>query len=158
MIPLMLVVHNVRSTHNVGSLLRTADAAGVSRVYLCGYTPAPVDRFGRARNDIAKVALGAETSVPWEHHDNIHNVLTALKGDGVRIIALEQHARSVPYKTLTLDQPTALVVGEEVHGLTEDIIECADVVAEIPMRGTKESLNVSVAAGIALFRLVEQCT
>jgi tRNA G18 (ribose-2'-O)-methylase SpoU len=155
--PLTLVLHNIRSTHNVGSILRTADCAGVAKVYLCGYTPAPVDRFGRERTDIAKVALGAEHVVEWEHVDDIHALITRLKKDNIRVVALEQHANSVPYTTLSLDQPTALILGEEVEGISEDIIGVCDVIAEIPLRGSKESLNVSVAAGIAIFRLVEEC-
>lgn len=153
--PLTLVVHNVRSTHNVGSILRTGDAAGVTKVYLCGTTPTPVDRFGRNRNDIAKVALGAEHTVAWEGKEDIREVIADLRAENVRIVALEQSDRSIPYTELALDQPTALVLGEEVHGIPEDILALCDVIVEIPMHGAKESLNVSVSAGIALFSLLE---
>jgi len=152
--PLYVLLHNIRSTHNVGSILRTADGAGVAKIFLCGYTPSPIDRFGRKRKDVAKVALGAEDSVLWEHCENTKECLTQLKCEGVRVVALEQDARSVPYTTLSLDTPTVLVLGEEVEGLPKEVLDMADVVAEIPMHGTKESLNVSVAAGIALYQVV----
>lgn len=152
--PLYVILHNVRSTHNVGAILRTSDGAGANKVYLCGCTPIPVDRFGRKRHDIAKTALGAEDMVPWEHADDVLTLIANLKAEGVRVVAVEQCGWSVRYDTLTLDQPTALVFGEEVHGLPDDILRAADLVAEIPMHGKKESLNVSVAAGIALYQVV----
>lgn len=151
--PLYVILHNIRSAYNVGAILRTADGAGVTKVYLCGYTPAPVDRFGRKRTDIAKAALGAEESVVWEHASDTGIIIEQLQKEGVRVVAVEQDLRAVSYTSLTLDQPTALVLGEEVHGLTGDIIDQCDAVVEIPMRGTKESLNVSVAAGVVLYQL-----
>lgn len=146
-------LHNIRSTHNVGSILRTADGVGVTKVFLCGYTPSPVDRFGRKRKDVAKVALGAEETVPWDHCEDTQECLTQLKCEGVRVVALEQDARSVPYTTLSLNTPTVLVLGEEVEGLPKEVLDMADVIIEIPMRGSKESLNVSVAAGIAMYQV-----
>ncbi len=151
---LVVVLNNVRSTYNVGAILRTADGAGAAKVYLCGYTPTPIDRFGRMRKDIAKAALGAEDSVLWEHVEDIHLLLPQLRSRHVRLVAVEQHARAVPYTSLALDRPTALVFGEEVHGLTFDILDQCDTIAEIPMRGTKESLNVSVAVGVVAYGLI----
>lgn len=154
--PLTLIVHNVRSAHNVGSILRTAECADVTKVYLCGYTPTPTDRFGRKQNDIAKVALGAEDVVAWEHCASTTDLIHELHATGMSVIALEQDKRSVPYTDVTLNRPTALVLGEEVHGIPDDVLTECDTVMEIPMRGTKESLNVSVAAGIAVFYLIEK--
>jgi len=152
--PIYLVLHNVRSTHNVGSILRTADGAGVERVYLCGCTPTPVDRFGRKRKDVAKVALGAEETVPWEQCVDTLALIVSLKEQGVRVVAVEQDERSIPYATLSLDQPIALVLGPEVEGLPQEVLDRCDTIVEIPMHGTKESLNVSVAAGVVLYRVV----
>jgi tRNA G18 (ribose-2'-O)-methylase SpoU len=149
--PTYLILQSIRSAHNVGAILRTADGAGVSKVYLCGYTPAPIDRFGRMRRDIGKVALGAEDTVPWEQVTDITALIHDLKREGVRIVALEQDERSVPYTSLTLDQPTAIILGEEVKGIPPSILDLCDLIVEIPMCGTKESLNVSVAAGVLLF-------
>jgi tRNA G18 (ribose-2'-O)-methylase SpoU len=139
--------------HNVGSMFRTADAAGVSKIFLTGYTPAPIDRFGRKVKEIAKVALGAEETVPWEKRD-IHELIAELKGSSVRIIALEQHPASHPYMSVRLDGPAALIVGNEVGGIPEEVLKEADTIIEIPMRGKKESLNVAVATGIALYSLI----
>ncbi|MFM2357765.1 MAG: hypothetical protein RJA61_502 [Candidatus Parcubacteria bacterium] len=148
-----LILHNIRSTHNVGSIFRTADAAGVSKIYITGYTPTPLDRFNRPRKDISKVALGAEKTVAWEHNPLLEDVVTLLKKEGFSIIALEQSDNSVDYKTYTLKFPVALIVGNEVSGISEDTLNLCEAVIEIPMRGEKESLNVSVATGIALFQL-----
>lgn len=150
---LILVLHNVRSTHNVGSVLRTADGVGVSRVYLCGHTPTPLDRFGRTQKSVAKVALGAEHTVPWEYAADTVECVERLRGAGVRIVALEQDTRAVPYDTYTTHGITALVLGEEVCGVPPEVLERCDDVLEIPMRGSKHSLNVSVAAGVALYQL-----
>ncbi len=149
-----LILHNIRSAYNVGAILRTADGAGVQKVYLCGYTPAPIDRFGRVRTDIAKAALGAEASVSWESVPHTQTLITTLQKEGVRVVAVEQDARAQPYTTLTLDAtPLALILGEEVAGIPLEIIDQSDASIEIPMFGSKESLNVSVAAGVVLFHL-----
>jgi len=139
----------------VGSILRTADAAGVRKVYLCGYTPAPIDRFGRKRADIAKVALGAEESVVWEHVEDIREVIQTLKEKGVYMVAVEQDASSVSYTEPYPQKETALIVGEETKGIEPDLLDLCDRIVEIPMAGKKESLNVAVATGIVLFRLVQ---
>lgn len=148
-----LILHNIRSIHNVGSIFRTADAAGVTRIYLTGYTPAPIDRFGRTRRDFAKVSLGAEQSVPWEKRKNIIALLQRLKREGVGIVAVEQDADAVSYTKVKVRGPAVLIFGSEVKGISKVVLKQCDVIMEIPMRGKKESLNVSVAAGIVLFHL-----
>ncbi len=151
---IVLVLDNIRSTHNVGSLFRTADGFGVSKIFLCGVTPDPVDRFGRDRNDIAKVALGAEKIIPWEHVGSTIEAITKLKNHGYRIVALEQAERSISLKDFpTTKKDIALVLGEETQGLVTDILDACDIVVEIPMQGAKESFNVSVAAAIALYEM-----
>jgi len=152
---MFLVLHNIRSTHNVGAMLRTADGAGAHKVYLCGHTPTPVDRFGRKRRDITKTSLGAEDMIEWEHVKDLSELITQMQQDGVRVVAVEQCRWSVPYTTLTLNRPTALIMGEEVYGIADELLQQCDAVAEIPMYGKKESLNVSVAAGIVLYRLAQ---
>ena len=151
-----LVLDSIRSAHNVGSLFRTADAVGVEKIFLCGTTPSPIDRFGRARSDIAKVALGAEKTVVCESVASTTDAILKLKDDGYQIIAIEQSPQAVDYKKVVPTFPTAFVLGTEVTGLSEEILKIADVVAEIPMQGKKESLNVVVAAGVALFRILNK--
>ena len=147
----LLILDNIRSAYNVGSLFRTADAAGVSKIYLVGITPGPVDRFGRKRLDIQKSALGAEDSVSWEHSKNMKQLLLKLKAEGVFVVALEQSPQSISYKKLTVEYPVAFIVGNEVCGVSRSALQQSDAIAEIPMRGKKESLNVTVAAGVVLF-------
>ncbi len=156
--PLVVVLHDIRSVHNVGSIFRTADAAGVTKIILSGYTPQPIDRFRRPRPDFIKVSLGAEHSVPWEYAESLDTTLAHLKDEHYTVLALEQDARSVPLFSWasTPGQPVALLVGNEVDGIAPETLAQADSILEIPMRGIKESLNVSVAAGIALFALREQ--
>jgi 23S rRNA (guanosine2251-2'-O)-methyltransferase len=149
-----LILHNIRSVHNVGSIFRTADAAGVSKLYLTGYTSAPVDRFGRKRNDIAKTALGAEASVEWERAESISSLIKKLKKEKTAVIAVEQGEDAIDYKRLKVKYPAAFVFGNEVQGLSKTILMRCDAIAEIPMRGKKESLNISVAAGIFIFRVL----
>lgn len=146
-----VLLHNVRSTHNVGSIFRTADAAGVSRIYVSGYTPAPTDRFGRKRNDIAKAALGAEAFVPWEEVRRPSALIERLRGEGWYVVAVEQEARAIDYRKLRPRKRTLFILGNEVRGLPKRLLDTCDAIIEIPMRGKKESLNVSVAAGVILF-------
>jgi len=146
-----VLLHNVRSAHNVGSIFRTADAAGVSRVFLSGYTPVPQDRFGRAQKDIAKTALGAETYLPWEYAKQSALLLRRLKKEGWRIVAIEQDARAKDYRTFKPRGKTLFVFGNEVLGVSPALLKVCDEILEIPMHGKKESLNVGVAAGVVLF-------
>jgi len=149
-----IVLHNVRSVHNVGSIFRTTDCLGISNVLLCGYTPTPVDRFGRFRPDFAKVSLGAEKTVSWQKFKNINLALKFLQKQKVRIIGVEQAANAKDYKKVSAHPPVAFIFGNEVAGIPEAILKKCDTVAEIPMRGGKESLNVSVAVGIAVSRML----
>ncbi len=151
------VLHNIRSTHNVGSMFRTADAAGVSHLYLVGYTPTPVDRFGRQRKDVAKIALGGEQHVPWSSHEDLRTLLETLRKEGFVIVFFESgDARSVFYDDIFFGDKVACVVGNEVEGLPLELKTPDDLCAEIPLFGTKESLNVSVAFGVAVYRA--RCT
>ena len=146
-----LILDNIRSVHNVGSIFRTAEAADVDRIYCIGTTPIPLDRFGQKRNDFAKVALGAEDLVKWEYLEIASTLVRKLKKEGYKIIALEQADNSVSYKKIKFTSKTALIVGNEVGGVSKTLLKLADQIAEIPMAGKKESLNVAVATGIMLF-------
>ena len=141
----VLILPDIRSCHNVGAMFRTADACGVEKIWLCGYTPVP------PRPQIDKVALGAETWVPWEQANDVVVVVQKLKLAGYMIVALEKNADSVAVGDLELQTPVALIVGNEVTGVGVELLALADVVAHIPMYGRKESLNVSVAAGIGMY-------
>lgn len=158
---LVVIAHNIRSTHNVGAILRTADGFGASKVYCTGYTPYPElpgdPRLAHLRQKITKqihkTALGAELSVPITQAEDILPVLAALRKQGFHIIALEQDKRAVLLPNFTPPQKIALLLGEEVHGTPQNLLAKVDLIVEIPMRGKKESFNVSVAAGIALYAL-----
>ena len=151
-----LMLDDIRSAHNAGSIFRTAETLGISMIYCAGTTPAPLDRFGRPRRDFAKVSLGAENSVPWEHVANATAHIKRLKKEGFKVIALEQAPDSVDYKKVKLPSKALIVLGNEVNGISPSALKLADVIAEIPMKGKKESLNVSVAAGVFLYRLIDR--
>lgn len=149
---LFVIAHNIRSLHNVGSIFRAADGFGVTKVYLTGYTGTPE---GKNAEKIHKVALGAEEFVEWEYTRSLARLITKLKKQGVRIVALENNQQ---YKITSLVKykpkfPMALILGEEVKGHTKKTLDSCDDIVEIPMQGQKESLNVSVACGIALYAL-----
>ena len=149
----ILILHDIRSVENVGAIFRTADAAGINKIYLTGYTPTPLDRFGRKRGDLAKSALGAEEFMSWEQKKMVCPVIAKLKRDGFQVVAIEQDKKSIDYKKVKLQNKNAFIVGTEVAGIPKNILEKCDIIAEIPMCGKKESLNVSVATGLALFRI-----
>ena len=146
-----LLLHNIRSVHNVGSIFRTADAAGVSKIYLSGYSPTPLDRFGYPRKDLAKVALGAEKSIPWEHQKNCDAIVAGLRDKRWLIVGVEQDDLAIDYRKLKLKDKTLFILGNEVRGISPALRKKCDILVEIPMHGKKESLNVGVAAGIILF-------
>lgn len=156
---IIVIAHNIRSTHNVGAIFRTSEGFGVTRIILSGYTPYPeIDNDSRLPHirqklsaQIHKTALGAEAIVPFEYQE-IPDI-SSLKADGYTIVGLEQHSRSRMLPDYTSPEKCVLVLGEEVHGMTQELIECCDDLIEIPMQGKKESFNVSVAAGIALYHL-----
>lgn len=152
----ILIIHDVRSAQNVGSLFRSADAVGLSKIYLSSITPGPVDRFGRARSDIAKTALGAEKNIPFEHYDDIFILLQKYKNMGFTVVSIEQSEDSVDYKEVVKKDKIIFILGNEVEGLPKEVLAMSDVVAEIPMKGKKESLNVSVAGGVAIFRILDR--
>lgn len=161
MAELILVLDNLRSAHNVGVTLRTADGAGLRRVYLCGSTPSPhltgdprpPYAQDRAAGQIAKTALGAEKSLDLVYAAETSAALRGLKSAGYHIVALEQSKASTPLKDFRAPGKTALVIGNEVIGISGEILGLCDAVVEIPMSGQKESLNVAVAAGIAIYSL-----
>jgi 23S rRNA (guanosine2251-2'-O)-methyltransferase len=150
----VLVLDTIRSAHNTGSMFRTADGAGVSRIILCGYTPAPVEKE-KARPDIAKVALGAERAIPWSVAESAHEAVGMLKAQGYVILALERTQGAKDILAYEAPQKFALIVGNEVDGVSPELLSLCDDVLEIPMRGMKESLNVSVSTGIALYQLLK---
>lgn len=150
----VLVLENIRSMHNVGSLFRTADAMGVVKIILVGYTPQPIDRFGRVVKEIQKTSLGAVDTVPWEHITDTQSALSKYKAQGYTIVVVEQDARSIPLQKVFAADKMVVVLGNEVDGVSDATRAMADTIAEIPMHGAKESLNVSVAGGIALWQLV----
>ena len=150
----IVILNDIRSVENVGAIFRTSDALGIDKIYITGYTPAPVDRFGRKRTDLAKSALGAEETMLWEQKKSIVALITKLKKEGYLIIAVEQDPASTDYKKIKVKDRTVFIMGNEVEGLPESVLKMSDQVAEIPMQGKKESLNVSVAFGVALFRIL----
>ncbi|MES2087967.1 MAG: TrmH family RNA methyltransferase [Patescibacteria group bacterium] len=150
-----LVLDNIRSVHNVGSIFRTADCLGVSKIFLVGVTPTPKDRFDRVRKDFAKVSLGAENLVAWEHVSDLSKLLSKFKKQNVSVVAVEQASNSKDYRKIEISYPVAFIFGNEVEGVSEKILKRSDIIAEIPMKGSKESLNVSVAVGIALAQFLD---
>lgn len=156
---IIIIAHNIRSTHNIGSIFRTAEGFGVKRIIITGYTPYPsLEKDSRLPHIhekltrlIHKTALGAEEIVPFEYHET--PPIDELRKDGFKIIALEQDSRSVSLGDYTPDEKIALVLGEEVEGIPSWLLEQCEIILEIPMVGRKESFNVSVATGIALFHL-----
>jgi 23S rRNA (guanosine2251-2'-O)-methyltransferase len=158
---IVLIAHNLRSCHNVGSLLRTAEGLGVTKVILSGYTPAPAymnDRrlpheAAKTTKQIHKTALGAEISQPWTYHQDILPVIAQLKRQGYTIAALEQSEDSIPLPSYHPPEKVALILGREVEGLEPEVLAACDKVLEIPMYGRKESFNVIEAASMAIYHI-----
>ncbi len=148
-----VIAHNIRSLHNVGSIFRTADAFGVTKIFLTGYTGRPDNYVHIAK--IAKSALGAEKWIPWEHAKSATKIIRQLKTQKVKIVALEKHAKAVTLQKFKPKFPLALVLGEEVRGVSKTILSLADEILQIPMLGKKESLNVSVAFGVAAYEIAK---
>lgn len=143
------LAENIRSLYNVGSIFRTADGAGVSRVFLTGITGCPPNK------EIRKVALGAEENVPWEYHPESVELVKKLKKENVKIVVLETTDSSVLYDQASYQFPLCLVMGNEYHGVSDDVIAEADLIVTIPMKGTKISLNVAVAFGITIYEITK---
>lgn len=149
--PLVVVMDNIRSMHNVGSVFRTADAFLISGICLCGFTPQPPHR------DIHKTALGATDSVDWLYYDNTVDAVLALKARGYKVLAIEQTEGSILLDAYVHKHvPTAFVFGNEVDGVSDEVIQVCDGVIEIPQWGMKHSLNISVAAAVVLWEFVRK--
>ncbi len=147
-LPVYVILNSIRSNYNVGSIFRTSDGAMIEKLYLCGYTPHP------PKKEILKTALGATESVNWEYFKDPLNVIKELKSKGIKICALELTENSIPYYELTKnDFPLALVVGNEISGVSQEILDHCDFSIEIPQYGIKQSLNVAVAYGIAVYEI-----
>ena len=153
----IVIAHNIRSAHNIGSIFRTADGCGVEKIFLTGYTPTPATKetvyLTRAHKDFAKTALGAEKNMAWEYQEDVMEPISQLKAKQYQIIALEQDERSINYRRYQPMLNVALFIGNEVDGVDAEVLQRADGIIEIPMRGQKNSLNVSVAFGIAAFEI-----
>jgi tRNA G18 (ribose-2'-O)-methylase SpoU len=158
---LVVIAHNIRSAHNVGAILRTCDGFGVSELWATGYTPYPVvpgdTRLPHIRDkitrQIAKTALGAEQTISVKHAETATEIITQYKAAGFTIAALEQDAQSINLAVYRPPEKLVLLLGEEVHGVSQNLLDLCDVKLEIPMHGHKESFNVGVATGIALYAL-----
>ena len=149
--PIVVVLDNVRSMHNVGSVFRTCDGFAIEKIYLCGFTPQPPHR------DIQKTALGATETVAWQYVEHTKNIVQQLKNEGYLLYAVEQVTNSIMLQNLPIsNQKIGVVFGNEVDGVSNDVLPLCNAAIEIPQLGTKHSLNVSVAAGIVLWQLFEQ--
>ncbi|OGZ66707.1 MAG: hypothetical protein A3C50_02370 [Candidatus Staskawiczbacteria bacterium RIFCSPHIGHO2_02_FULL_43_16] len=144
-----VICDNIRSLENIGSIFRTADALGVTKVFLCGISGKPPEA------KISKTALGAEKMVPWEHHKQIWRLIEKLKSQKIAIVALEQSKKSVDYSQFKPRFPMALIIGNEVKGVSKKALELSDAIISLPMKGKKESLNVSVAFGVAGYEIIK---
>jgi tRNA G18 (ribose-2'-O)-methylase SpoU len=156
---IILIAHNLRSCHNVGSLLRTAEGLGITEVFLTGYTPYPVVAndirlphiAAKLTRQIEKTALGAEKTVKWSHYHTALEPITALQKDGYSVVAVEQDPSSIALPEFVPTDKIALIVGREVEGLETEVLNLTDAVVEIPMYGQKESFNVVQAAAMAMY-------
>lgn len=146
-----VILHNIRSHYNVGAIFRTSDGAGVSKVYCVGYTPTPTDRFGRAVPEISKTALGAEAVIPWESCEDIVPLIKSLQKAGAKVVAVEQSPTSTMLGDFIVPENIAYIFGSETEGIPAEVLSIVDEVLELPMLGSKESLNVSVTVGIVLY-------
>lgn len=147
--PLIIILDNIRSLNNIGSVFRTADAFIVKKIYLCGITAIPPHK------DIQKTALGATENVSWEYAENTIDLIKKLKGEGVFIASIEQAEQSIALDQFSLQKEItyAVIFGNEVKGVSQEVVSASDVVVEIPQHGTKHSLNISVSAGIVIWDL-----
>lgn len=149
-LPVYVVLHNIRSTYNVGSIFRSSDGAMIEKLFLCGYTPHP------PRKEILKTALGATESVSWEYIKDTKEVVKNLKVNGIKIVALELTDSSIPYyKIEDIEFPICLIIGNEISGVSQELLDLCDMSIEIPQYGIKQSLNVAVAYGVTIFKLRE---
>ncbi len=154
-LPVYVVLNSIRSNYNVGSIFRTSDGAMIEKLYLCGYTPHP------PKKEILKTALGSTESVQWEYVKDPKDVILKMKSDGIKVCALELTDKSIPYYKLDKnDFPLCLIIGNEITGVSHELIDLCDFSIEIPQYGIKQSLNVAVAYGVSIFelrKLFDQC-
>ncbi len=146
-IPFSVILNNVRSLYNVGSIFRTSDGAGVEKIWLCGITGYPPN------NQISKTALGAEARVPWEYRSDIVSVIKELKAKNYQLVLLEQMQNSIAYQQFTPKGPVCLILGNEIDGVSNQVVNHCDKAIEIEMAGVKNSLNVAVAFGVVAYHL-----
>jgi tRNA G18 (ribose-2'-O)-methylase SpoU len=147
-LPVYVILNSIRSSYNVGSIFRTSDGVMIEKLYLCGYTPHP------PKKEVLKTALGSQDSVKWEYVTDAKEVILELKKQGIKIFALELTESSVPHYNLNKEIfPMALLVGNEITGVSQELLDLCDLSIEIPQFGIKQSLNVAVAYGIAVFEL-----
>lgn len=146
-LPFTVVLNNIRSLYNVGSIFRTADGAGVEKIWMCGITGIPPD------NQISKTALGAENEVPWEYAEDAKTCVEKMRAEGYKIVLLEQTHESIPYDQFEPEGKICLVLGNEIRGVSESLLPYSDHSIEIEMAGLKNSLNVSVAFGVVAYHL-----
>jgi len=144
-----VICDNIRSLENIGSIFRTSDALGVSKIFLCGISGKP------PHHKISKTALGAEERIPFEHHKQISRIIERLKKNKVQIVSLEQNKKAIIYTKFVPKFPLALIVGNEVKGISKKILKKSDKIIFLPMLGKKESLNVSVAFGVAGYEIMK---
>jgi len=149
-VPLIVVLDNIRSQHNIGAVFRTADAFRLEGVYLCGICCCPPNQ------EIHKTALGAEETVPFSYFENTLDAVTELKAKGYTVYAIEQTHNSINFDDIQVSTPTAIILGHEVFGVQQEVVDAADGCIEITQYGTKHSLNVSVTAGIVMYKLANQ--
>jgi tRNA G18 (ribose-2'-O)-methylase SpoU len=154
-LPVTVLLNSIRSSYNVGSIFRTSDGAMIEKLILCGYTPhPPIDSNSTGNKDVLKTALGSTQSVEWEYTKNAAEAIKEIKAQGIKICALELTENSKPYSDITkYEFPLCLVVGNEITGVSQEVLDLCDYSIEIPQYGIKQSLNVAVAYGIAIFEL-----
>ena len=145
--PFAALLDDIRSMWNVGSMFRSADGAGVGKLYLCGITACP------PRKEITKTSLGAEEVIPFEYHVSALDAIIPMKSRGVKIVSLEVEERSIPLSSFSPTPPLCLVVGNEVTGVSREVLDASDAIVRLPMRGVKGSLNAAVAFGIAAYAI-----
>ncbi len=147
-LPVYVLLDNIRSSYNVGSIFRTSDGVMIEKLFLCGYTPTP------NKKEVLKTALGSQNSIKWEYEKDPKKVICSLKEKGIKICALELTDKSIPYYNVTkYDFPLCLIVGNEITGISNELLNLCDFSIEIPQLGIKQSLNVAVAYGITIFDL-----
>lgn len=158
----IVILDNVRSSLNVGSIFRTSSGMGIDRIYLCGITPTPFETSAKyagqnkKRKDFVKTSLGSEDEIKWEHKESILDLMKELKKQDFEIIALEQNKKSIDYKNLKTEKENiAIIIGSETDGVQKEVLEMCDKITEIPMLGLKESLNVTIAYAILVYRVFD---